>query len=296
MSKQAAVIIGGGPAGCQCALWLATLGYQVTLVEQKSTLGGLQAENPYHNHGLLGLHQTGKAWSKTLMRDLMHKNIRLLFNKIPKSLTGKAGGFDIALAGETVRAAYVVIATGVVPRTGNLKASMQILIGPGQTIHDYPFENKRVAILGGGDNAAENYDFIKKKNAKLCHVYSRTIRARHQLWSLIDEKDCYRYPYEINEETHSIMHEGNLRQYDVIVVLYGWEANFPHGLDAFKLDLMNSHGFIHANAHCETAVPGIFAIGEVTHRTYPSILTAMADGVIAAERIHHYLEKNNDIK
>ena len=41
---KAAVIIGGGPAGCQCALWLHMLGYDVLIVEKSKQLDCLQLE------------------------------------------------------------------------------------------------------------------------------------------------------------------------------------------------------------------------------------------------------------
>lgn len=50
-----AVVIGGGPAGSSCALWLKGLGYEPLLIEARERLGGLQAESPYRNAWIVAL-------------------------------------------------------------------------------------------------------------------------------------------------------------------------------------------------------------------------------------------------
>jgi thioredoxin reductase (NADPH) len=47
--KFDAVVIGGGPAGASCALWLKLLGFSPTIIEERSRLGGLQNDSPYQN-------------------------------------------------------------------------------------------------------------------------------------------------------------------------------------------------------------------------------------------------------
>ncbi|MFM8314948.1 MAG: NAD(P)-binding protein, partial [Deltaproteobacteria bacterium] len=49
-----ALIVGGGPAGCSCALWLKHLGLKPLLIERSHRLGGLQNDSPYPNIWILG--------------------------------------------------------------------------------------------------------------------------------------------------------------------------------------------------------------------------------------------------
>ena len=53
--------------------------------------------------------------------------------------------------------------SGTIPENGGITNNKNILIGPGHQIEQANLYNKSVAILGGGDNAIENYLFIKKK-------------------------------------------------------------------------------------------------------------------------------------
>ena len=48
-----AVVVGGGPAGASCALWLHLLGLRPCIVERTARLGGLQNHSPYDNHWIV---------------------------------------------------------------------------------------------------------------------------------------------------------------------------------------------------------------------------------------------------
>lgn len=73
------IIVGGGPAGASCALWLKMLGFKPCIVERRATLGGLQNENPYPNQwiapifGKSGVEVAAKAIQRTLERDAVSK-------------------------------------------------------------------------------------------------------------------------------------------------------------------------------------------------------------------------------
>ncbi len=69
---------------------------------------------------------------------------------------------------------------------------------------------------------------------------------------------------------------------------YGFEAHLPYLSDmpvAF-----DERGYVATGDRCETAVEGIYAVGEVTNRMHPSCVTAMADGVTAAKAIQERLD------
>ena len=106
----------------------------------------------------------------------------------------------------------------------------------------------------------------------------------------MNEKDVYSYPYEVDQTAMTITQQNNKNIYDVMIVLYGWEANFPEAFLPLKDTLLNDRGFITTDTKCQTPVPGIYAIGEVANRMHPCVTTAMADGVVAAKAIEEILE------
>ncbi len=289
---KSAVIIGGGPAGCQCALWLKMLGYEAIIIEQANQLGGLQATSPYQNNWLVGvMNVTGQELAHRMQSHLEQMQVPFLLNSTAQQINPLAHGFSVSVNKKTIETRHIVIAAGVKAKSGSLQATDDILIGPGQCVFDYPFTGKRVAILGSGDNAAENYAFIKEKNPAHCHIYARTIRARKDLWMSVDENDIYDSPYEVDQKTLIVTQQNRMRESDVIVVLYGWEANIPAIFAPFKGQLLNAQGFIATNESCGTRLPGVYAIGEITNRANPCVSTAMADGVVAAKAIQQAEER-----
>ncbi|MBV9575614.1 MAG: NAD(P)/FAD-dependent oxidoreductase [Gammaproteobacteria bacterium] len=291
---KSAIIIGGGPAGCQCALWLSLLGHETLIIESADRLGGLQATSPYPNNWLIGtMDITGKRFATQMALHIQTMNIPVLLNSSVTHLDISTKGFIAQIDKIKIASHYLVIATGVKARANHLLPTENIIIGPGEKLFSYHFKNKRVAILGGGDNAAENYALISLQKPKLCHVYARTIRARKSLWNKINERDIYHYPYTINQSEMSILHNNILHQYDVMVVLYGWDANLPTIFLPYKNDLCHESGFIKTNTNCQTPLQGVYAIGEIANRMHPCVATAMADGVVAAKSIQALLDNGD---
>jgi thioredoxin reductase (NADPH) len=284
-------IIGGGPAGCQAALWLHNLGFYPVIIEQKNNLGGLQSINPYINNWMAGVnHLTGYDIAKNIEIHIQQLKLPILFNSIISSVKQKNDGFELIVNQKTILCSFIVIATGVVPCAGDFISNSQVIIGPGTEIDQFDFKNKKVAVFGGGDNAADNYRYIKAKKPQLCHVYARTIRARQNLWCHLDRNDFFLKEYHANQKNMCVMHQNMMRYYDIFVVLYGWQAQIPEALSPFKEQLFNNKNFIEVDANRETKIPGIFAAGEVTHLMHPCVITAMADGVMVAKAIEHQIK------
>lgn len=288
---KSAIILGGGPAGCQCALWLKMLGHDPLLIERQKQLGGLQRNNPFENNWMVGLpNKLGMALAGDMHDHVLAANISVLLESQVNRLVLHDDHVEVTVSNQPLMAKYFVIATGVRPRKDILVATENVLIGPGANIFNYDFSGKRVAILGAGDNAAENYSFIKSREPALCHVYARHVKARPSLWQCMAHDDIFYAPYEVDQAFMTILHGKTRHQYDVMVVLYGFEANVACLFNPYKSQLLDANGYIKTNADCETAYARIFAIGEVTNRMHPCVITAMADGVVAAKAIQRRLK------
>lgn len=285
-----AVVVGGGPAGASCALWLKLLGFRPSIVERRSRLGGLQIESPYRNDWIAPLPGvTGQQVAENIHRNIMAHDIPCFLKAEVKSLRkGQREFFMRIESAEGVRqlsARHVVLASGVRPRDGGFRAVPKVLIGPGTKIANTDFSGKTVAVLGGGDNAFENFQFIRQRGAAEVHIYARTIRARREFVDKVQKPHVTVGSYSVDTERMTV----SGRAYDFIVVLYGWVPNvgFAGALD-LKLD---SRGFIATDPQtAETSLTDLFAIGEVAQRMHPCCVTSMADGVVAAKEIQYRLE------
>lgn len=290
------VIVGGGPAGASCALWLARLGLTPLLVEASGRLGGLSSDNPFADDWIAVLPgMTGRQVAANIAISVRAADVPLRLETRVTAVRPCKGGIQASLAEANgsvspVRGRTLVIASGVRAKgfAGYPPGSRWpgVLIGPGSSIVAQDYAGLSVAVLGGGDNAFENYVYVCNRGARSVHLYARSVRAQQQ-WRLRAGKEGVRIgPYQVDPATRSV----NGRRYDLILVFYGWapQAGFADGLPLAR----DERGYIRTDfATAETSVPDIYAIGEVAHRMHPCVVTSMADGVVAAKAIQRRWEQ-----
>ncbi|NGM85805.1 NAD(P)/FAD-dependent oxidoreductase [Parapusillimonas sp. SGNA-6] len=299
-----AVIVGGGPAGVSCAVWLARLGLSAVLIEAGNELGGLCRSNPFvdeWNASLPGM--TGIQVADNLALSARQAGVSLRLACRVQRIERAGGGYCVAGSGLTapIQGRYLVLATGVrarplpgaVPATGQHAAGAStwpasvngILTGPGQHIVEQDFRGKRVAVLGGGDNAFENALYAMEHGAQSVRLFARNLRAQHQFLRKVPASRVTTGPYKVDALHRTV----NGQPYDLILVFYGWE---PCAAFADALGLHRSEqGFIATDMQtAQTSCPGVYAAGEVAQRQHPCVVTALADGVTAAKAIQARLE------
>ena len=292
-----ALILGGGPAGCACALWLKQLELEVALIERAERLGGLQTTSPYPNTWIPGMiGKTGIDLARDMERHLKLVGVPLLTGCEPTRIRPSADGFAIDIdrrSEPTIEAAHLVVATGVEPIDGGFVASPDVLIGPGAAIDGHDFRGKSVAILGGGDNAAENFGFIAAKSPARMVLFARHVTARPPLLRRVPVEARRIGPYEVDIDHRTVIENGKSERFDVLVVLYGWQARIP----APVLELgpvRDARGFLATDAERRTSIPRMWAIGEVTQALHPCCITSMSDGVTAAKGIERERRESSE--
>ncbi len=293
MNHYDAIIIGAGPAGAQCALWLKQLGYEPCVIDAQPQAGGLLCDNPYPLSGMVCMagQPSGQQLAADMQATLLASQVCL---KTSQRVTRIGRYHDqylvesVAPSGVSVlQTRHVVIASGVKARDGGILASDRIMIGPGSRVHAHDWRGLRVAIVGGGDNAFENFLFIRDRHARSVHLFARSVHARQQFRKLVPAAAMTIGDYEVDAPKLAV----NSQSFDRIVVMYGWEPRLDFTLDG--LLRIDQRGFVSTEpASCETSVTNLYAIGEVAGRQHPSCATAMADGVVAAKAIQLRLENS----
>jgi thioredoxin reductase len=279
------VVIGGGPAGAACALWLHQLGQQVLLLESQDAIGGLQRRSPYTNRWLPGvLDQAGHEVAAALQRHLQAAGVpyRLGF-QAERLGRARGGGFQVWGGGQVIGAAHVVLATGARPRAGGFADGGPVAIGPGAPMERLPVAGKRVAILGGGDNAFDQAAFVQARGAAAVHVYCRSApRAQPLLRGRVPHEQVHVGPFVADAAGMTV----NGRPYDLFGVQFGFEACVPPGLRLPLRDgciVVDRHGAV-------PSVRGLHAAGEVTGFWHPCVATAYAHGIQVAKAIQQALD------
>lgn len=275
ISEPHVIIVGGGPAGISCAIWLKKLGVDCVLLEASAQLGGLQTCSPYENLWIPGVQgKTGQQVAASLAdhAEALGIDVRLNCPVVSVSPDGREVMTDEAV----FTAPYLVIATGSKPRAGGFTASERVIIGPGVAMEALEVKGKRVAIFGGGDNAFDQARFVRDRGGKVT-IFTRGFpRAQKLLQDMIPDVPVM--IGHLDYFTDTLVANG--QAYDYWGVMFGFEAVVPEGL---TLDRAN--GYVRVDRFGETSLPGIYACGEVTDYWHPCVTTSAAHGIQVAKQI-----------
>lgn len=282
-----ALIVGGGPAGVSCALWLKQLGFKPALVEKRDRCGGLQLANPYTNTWIAtSVNVHGADVANAMHENMLKHGVPLYLGQAARSASLAEDAITVTTSEDVdISAKYLVLAGGVTPKSGGFASRLGLIVGPGAQVASANVDGARVAILGGGDSAFENYHFLQQRGAASISVFARSLRARVDMLESVPVEQVYVGEYTVDADARAV----NGVVFDQIFVLYGYEASAESRLG---LDLMmRSDGHVWTDENCATSMPRVFAIGELARRGHPCCVTSMADGVTAAKAIQRALEQ-----
>lgn len=273
ISKTQALIIGGGPAGISCAIWLKKLGVECVLLEASARLGGLQTRSPYENLWIPGVQgKTGQQVAAALADHARAAGVDARLNNPVIAVDGH----EATTGSGVFTAPYLVIATGSQPRAGGFRAAPDVAIGPGEPMEALEVRGKRIAILGGGDNAFDQARFVRDRGGEMM-IFSRTPpRAQKLLQAMIPDVPMVVGRYLADQDAMTV----NGEPFDAFGVMFGFEAVVPDGLTP---DLDN--GYVRVDRYGETSLPDVYACGEVTGYWHPCVTTSAAHGIQVAKQI-----------
>ena len=273
--RKEAIILGGGPAGIAAAIWLKKLGIDAVLLERSGALGGLQRRSPYENLWIPGVQgKTGQDVARALADHAAAVGIEVRLNHQAPVTAGE--GYETG----GISAPFVVIATGTMPRAGRFTSSATVAIGPGELMEALDVAGRRVAILGGGDNAFDQARFARDRGGRVT-IFSRgEPRAQKGLREMIRDVRVVTGAYDARQKAMTV----NGETFDVFGVMHGFEAVVPDGLRPRQ-----RKGYVQVNRAGETSLPGVYACGEVTDYWHPCVTTAAAHGIQVAKQISQRL-------
>lgn len=205
---------------------------------------------------------------------------------------------------ETIKAKKIIIATGTSPNfTG--AAGERELKGKGisycATCDAKYFVDKDVLVIGGGNSAVEEADFITRfaKKVTIAHKYehlSANKKAQDKILANPKVNILGHYkPTLFHREGDAMVTEfDDLKskqkisiKSDGVFVFTGMKPNIELFEDKLKLDRW---GYIKTDEDMKTSIDGVYAVGDVISKKYRQITTAVADGTIAAIAIAKELD------
>lgn len=295
------VIIGGGPAGYNAALYMKRKGFRPLLLS--GNRGG-QLANTQEIENYLGFNEiSGPDMIETFHKQIADLDVDILEATFVEKLEKKDDLFQLDLSNkETLTAKTVIIATGGEHRTLGVEGE-ETFSSKGVSycaICDAPFfKNKDVVVVGGGDSAVEAAIDLSKW-AKTVHVVHRSKWRAEKI--LLDQMMATEnVTYELGstiQKIHGdntvtsveILHDGQVTQKEVqgIFVEIGQDPRIDLVKEFVSL---NENNEIIVDKFKQTSAEGIYAAGDVTDAPFKQIITAAADGAIAALSASNYIIK-----
>ena len=296
------IIIGGGPCGYTAAVYTARSGLN-TLVIEKFSAGGQMTETsqidnyPGFDEGVDGFtlgfkmqSAAEKFGSKTVQAEVLE----VVLNQNPKIIKTDSGDYF---------AKTVIVATGAKHRHLGLE-NEENLIGKGlgycATCDGMFFKGKTVAVIGGGNSAAADALYLSKICQKVYLIHRRdTLRAtkiyNEPLFKATNiefkwNSKAIEFLYEDKIKGIKIQNVNDLSQQvidlDGVFISIGRQPVTEIFKGQLKLD---ESGYIIADETTKTNIAGVFAAGDVRTKDLRQIVTATADGAVAAYFAEQYL-------
>ena len=296
------IVIGGGPGGYTAALYAARAGLQVLVLEKLSAGGQMALTSQIENYpGFVEAVDGFELGEKMQQQAQQFGAVTELANVTALRLEGDIK--EVQTSEGPFYGKAVIIATGANPRELGLEKERD-LIGRGvaycAACDGMFYRGKTVVVVGGGNTAAADALLLSRIAKKVILVHRRdTLRATKVYHKPLLEAPNVEFFW--NSQVTELLHGEKLTGVKIRDVHTGREQVIETdglfisvgrkpatGLVEGQLTL-DPAGYIQAGESTETNLPGVYAVGDVRTKQVRQIVTAVADGAVAAHKVEEYL-------
>lgn len=304
VSEYDVIILGGGPGGLTAGLYLCQARINAVLVDVMLPGGQVSTTHKVSNYPGFIDPQPGYMLAHYMSEQtkVCGSTYKVAVDVTKVDLKNKTVVIDDY---ETIHAKKIILGTGASPRYLGVPGERE-LKGNGisycATCDAKYFHEKEAIVVGGGNSAIEEADFISK--------FADKVTIIHQFDKLQANKEAQekafanpKIEFIFETEPRGFTKNGNRLFVDVENVKTGEKKTLESdgafifigmkpNTDLFAGEVeTDDWGYLKTNEDMETSVPGVYAIGDLRSKKYRQITTAVADGTIAAIAVTRELDK-----
>lgn len=288
-------VLGAGPAGLTAAIYAARYGYDVTVFESSFAGGQMVKTVNIENYPGFENGIDGYTLAEKMKKQAQSNGAAIINEKITK--VDFENKIIYTEKGEE-KARALILAMGAKPRKLGVVGEDKFL-GRGvsycATCDGMFFKDKTAVVVGGGDTALEDALFLKNICKKVYILHRRDkLRAVKTLCDTAEKSDNIEIVYSSNVKeicgnvsVEYIKTENDVIKTDAVFVAVGNEPQSAICPESIK----NESGYIITDENMRTSVDGVFCCGDVRLKTLRQIVTACADGAVAAYESARMLEE-----
>ena len=297
------VIIGAGPGGMAAASYTARAGLDVLVLEGLIPGGQMGTTFEVENYPGLNNVLSGAELAMDFEGQAKKFGAQIAYERAEKvDFSGEIK--VITTDSREIKAKTVVLAMGAKPRKLNVPGEEEFSglgVSYCATCDGAFYKGKDTVVAGGGDTALEDAIFLSKYCNKVYLVHRRDkFRAAYALEKRVREIDNVELVLCANiteikgdAKVNAVTVKSNDGQMSEIKVdgVFVAVGTVPGGEDISGGVEKNEGGYIITDEKMQTSVKGVYAVGDIREKELRQIVTAAADGAIAAHMVSKYLEE-----
>ena len=295
------IIIGAGPAGLSAALYAGRARLSTLIIEKIKDGGQIVITDEIENYPGAVEGESGPSLIKKMVDQANHFGAEKVFDTV----------VDVELEGDIkvikgskneYQGKTVIIATGASPKPIGCPGEKE-LTGKGvsycATCDGNFFEDMDIFVVGGGDSAVEEALYLTKFGRKVTLIHRRdALRAAKSIQekAFANPKMDFMWDTVVEElKGDDVLHDhagqknvktGEVKEIEAnpddgtfgVFVFIGYDPQSK----VFEGKVNMEHGYIVTDADMKTNIPGVFAAGDIRVKSLRQVVTAAADGAIAA--------------
>lgn len=301
------VIIGGGPAGLTAAIYAGRANLKTLVIESQVEGGQMASTIEVANYPGIPEDGTGMSLAMRMGAQAKSFNVEFLYDEVEEVQLDQKVKM-IKTKNETLETKAVVLSMGVEPRSLGIPGEAEFIsrgVSYCATCDGAFYQDGDIYIIGGGNAAVEEGNFLTNFADKVTVIHRRdTLRADKYAQDKAFANPKMDFVWD--SEIVSIQGDTMARSLTIRNKKTGEETTFeqreghPFGVFFYigfnprtgmvKDQVELNNGYIVTDEHMATSLDGVYAAGDIRDKEIRQVVTATADGAIAALKSFEYIE------